>query len=284
MKLGYIFKFLVKPISDGIELVMKAMNSIVAKGLLFTLRKAREHLYFKARKVMSYFSPDHLFHLLIIKKNSREKNPKRRFTGIYKHNLWGNSESFSGNGSTLSYTKNIRTKLPLIFQKYNIKSVLDAPCGDFNWMKEVLKVWPNIQYIGGDVVSPLIERNSLSYANERTSFEVIDITKDKLPASDLMIVRDCLFHFSYSDLSLFLQNLSRSKIKYLLTSTYVLKDHHRNSNIMTGDFREIDVFAEPICFPKPPIESIDDWIPPFLPRQMCMFEVEALPKRIKLLQ
>jgi hypothetical protein len=37
------------------------------------------------------------------------------------------------------------------------QSLLDAGCGDFNWMRTV--DLPGIKYIGVDVVSDLIERN-----------------------------------------------------------------------------------------------------------------------------
>ena len=41
--------------------------------------------------------------------------------------------------------------------KYQIKSILDIPCGDFYWMKGLdLK---NINYVGADIVAPLIKKN-----------------------------------------------------------------------------------------------------------------------------
>lgn len=51
----------------------------------------------------------------------------------------GNSESKSGGGSTISSTTTLRHFLPIFFQKYNIKTILDIPCGDYNWMKMVEK-------------------------------------------------------------------------------------------------------------------------------------------------
>ena len=58
------------------------------------------------------------------------------FTHIYKNNKWGDKYSFSGSGSNLNQTKIILENLPRIINKYEIKSILDLPCGDFYWMKE----------------------------------------------------------------------------------------------------------------------------------------------------
>jgi len=69
------------------------------------------------------------------KKIFKHDSIEDRFTEIYKSNYWGSKESVSGIGSTLIYTENLRSKLPDLFQLYSIKSIFDAPCGDFNWMK-----------------------------------------------------------------------------------------------------------------------------------------------------
>src|SRR5215471_3655990 len=58
--------------------------------------------------------------------------PAEIFTGIYEQNIWKNSESRSGHGSTLEYTTAVRDALPTIFRDLKITSMVDAPCGDFN--------------------------------------------------------------------------------------------------------------------------------------------------------
>ena len=71
------------------------------------------------------------------------------FRKIYSTNEWGAKSSRSGPGSEIEMTTNIRRELPLLIEKYGIKSVVDIPCGDFNWMKEIVHLLPN--YIGGDI-------------------------------------------------------------------------------------------------------------------------------------
>jgi len=64
-------------------------------------------------------------------------NTKDKFTAIYKRNLWNNEESPSGGGSTVRRTIKIRHLLPGLLRLYNIKSICDAGCGDFNWMQHL---------------------------------------------------------------------------------------------------------------------------------------------------
>jgi hypothetical protein len=63
---------------------------------------------------------------------------KEIFTDIYKKNDWKNDESVSGNGSTLDATEGVRRELPRLFAKFHVKSLLDIPCGDCNWIKGYL--------------------------------------------------------------------------------------------------------------------------------------------------
>ncbi|MEW5551191.1 hypothetical protein ABGT22_14715 [Peribacillus frigoritolerans] len=119
---------------------------------------------------------------------------KELFTNIYKKNRWRNSESVSGTGSSLAQTKTLIQELPSIIKQLQIKKMIDAPCGDFNWMKEIYK---NTElYIGIDIVDEIIKRNKKKYRLKNVQFFHMDITKDRLPTGDLILCRDCLVHFS----------------------------------------------------------------------------------------
>ena len=50
----------------------------------------------------------------------------------------------------MEQTQNILEELPNVIKKYNIKSILDIPCGDFFWMKE--HNFKDVNYIGADIV------------------------------------------------------------------------------------------------------------------------------------
>jgi hypothetical protein len=85
-----------------------------------------------------------------------------KFTWIYINNWWDSNESLSGPGSTLKHTNNLRKELPKLVIDFNICSVLDAPCGDFNWMKVLLPTL-NVNYIGADIVQDLVDSNNAKY-------------------------------------------------------------------------------------------------------------------------
>jgi len=203
------------------------------------------------------------------------------FTQIYECNWWGSGESVSGTGSTLAYTTNLRQKLPEFFEKFSVHKVFDAPCGDFNWMRHVVRSC-EIDYVGGDIVPQLIQRNSTMYQSERTRFVVANVITDKLPQADLWICRDCLIHFSFNDILATFENFTRSEIDYLLTTTHLNANGFKNLDIRTGDARLIDLFSAPFFLPSECLYAIDDWLEPEVPRKMVLFNrrqiAEALPR------
>jgi hypothetical protein len=185
---------------------------------------------------------------------------KDRFSTIYDKKLWKSNESESGEGSEFSYTEKLRHELPALISDYNINVIVDAPCGDFNWMRFVLPKVDNVDYFGFDIVESVISSNNENYSTDKIHFEVADICKDHLPSCDLLIVRDCLFHLSYQDVERFLQNIQKVDYKYLLTSTHVVGEETKNSDIETGDFRLIDLFKIPFSFDsKHILQVIDDY-------------------------
>lgn len=196
---------------------------------------------------------------------------EERFTEIYKSpNYWGNRKTVSGHGSTMLATENLRSSLPALFEKFSVKRIFDAPCGDFNWMSDVTRK-SELEYIGGDIVSPLIEDLKSKYQDAKTKFVHIDLTKEAFPEADLMICRDCLFHLSFEDARRILQNFAASRISYLLTSTHVHASEFQNVDIVAGRFRPIDLFIAPYNLPREVLYRIDDWRPPYQPREMCLW-------------
>jgi hypothetical protein len=134
--------------------------------------------------------------------------------------------------------------------------MLDAPCGDFNWMKETVVTLE--QYIGVDIIPQLIARNQSLYGNERTRFVLLDLTRDELPRVDVILCRDCFIHFSDRHITAALRNFKRSGSTYLLTNTY--REWRQNENIRTGEFRYLNLRLPPFNFP-PPVRQLDEKSP-----------------------
>src|SRR5712692_373255 len=115
----------------------------------------------------------------------RGRNAEVIFSEIYERNLWGDTESASGRGSTLRRTTVIRSGLGTLLSDVGAKSLLDAPCGDFNWMRYT-ELGP-VTYIGADVVPSLIARNEQRYGREGRNFVILDITKGAIPKVSVIL-------------------------------------------------------------------------------------------------
>jgi hypothetical protein len=122
----------------------------------------------------------------------------------------------------------IRHEIPLLLKEFDVKRFMDAPCGDFYWMKHV--VLPVEQYIGVDIVEAIIKKNQATYTDPQHSFVCLDIIEDPLPPADLMLCRDCLVH--------------------LLTTTFTGRE--TNVDLGEGDiWRTLNLEQSPFHFPKP---------------------------------
>jgi SAM-dependent methyltransferase len=169
------------------------------------------------------------------------------FSDIYHNNSWGDPESVSGRGSTLWRTEVIRTELPSLLSALEVKSLLDAACGDFNWMQRV--DLGQVKYVGVDVVPELIKQNRLKYEAARRTFVVLDITRAKLPQSDVILCRDCFIHLSFRDIQVALDNFERSGSFFLLATTHI--DVRENTDVESGGWRPVNLCLPPFSFPAP---------------------------------
>lgn len=197
------------------------------------------------------------------------------FERIYEENRWGNNESRSGDGSDAKGTEAIRAALSTLLARYQITSLLDIPCGDFNWMR--LLDLSKIMYTGGDVVSDLVLQNEARYGRKGISFQVLDACRDTLPQSDLILCRDLLVHLSFKDVRATLQNFCRSGSKYLLTSTFTARDP--NTDIHTGQWRPLNLQRPPFSFPQPLeliVERCTEWNGYWADKCLGLWRVEHL--------
>lgn len=197
-------------------------------------------------------------------------SPREVFTEIYRRNIWGYQETASGGGSTLHYTQKLRQSLPGLIADLKIGTMLDLPCGDFHWMSEL--DLPVAHYIGCDIVPLLVQNARIRYGRPNREFRTVDLCRDPLPDADLLLCRDCFIHLSEDMILIAIENILRSNVKYLLTTTYPAGS---NRNIHNGDWFTLNLCAAPYNFP-PPIRVLDDWVPPFDRRHLALWEIESL--------
>ena len=172
---------------------------------------------------------------------------KEQFRVIYLNGGFGQSDSLSGSGSDLEATTVVRGILPQIIDEYKVKSMFDAPCGDWFWMRHV--DLSDVNYIGGDIVDELIDKNKKDYLRDNIQFVTTDLVDGELPKVDLILCRDCLIHLSNGDGVRAIKNMISSGSKYLLTTTFPMVQE--NIDLPGNFFRPINLEKPPFNLPTP---------------------------------
>jgi hypothetical protein len=127
-------------------------------------------------------------------------------------------ETVNGPGSMMDATENVRTLLPILLRQYDIRSMLDAPCGDCNWISRI--DLDGIEYTGWDLVPAIVRQNQSRWPGR--NFERVNLLKDfhKLPQVDLILCRDFTIHLTTEHVSRLLDKFKTSGVRYLLTTNY----------------------------------------------------------------
>jgi SAM-dependent methyltransferase len=169
-----------------------------------------------------------------------------RFELLHRLGVYHHPETFSGFASTLEETAALRAALPGLVAAHAVGSVLDIPCGDFHWLRQVTL---EVDYTGADIVPELVEANQRRHGGAHRRFVVLDATRDPLPEVDLILCRDLLIHLSLADGWAALRNFHRSGSRWLLTNHFAGREE--NPDILSGDFRPIHLCRPPFRFPPP---------------------------------
>lgn len=179
------------------------------------------------------------------------------FERIWSENMWGSAESRSGAGSELARTRDFRAGLERFLARVGARSLYDAPCGDFNWMRSV-SLPSGCEYQGADIVPPLVQSLQREYGREGRRFDVRDIVEVPPPDADIWLCRESLFHLSFEDASRVIDHWRASKVRYFLaTTTPTLRV---NRDIDTGGWRRVNLAIEPFNL-GPPDEQLPDAAP-----------------------
>jgi hypothetical protein len=102
----------------------------------------------------------------------------------------------------------------------------------------------------------------------------MDATRDPLPQADTILCREVLFHLSFADIWRLVENVRRSRSSLLIaTNDNSLK---YNADILTGDFRMLNLHKAPFFFPSPAQSIRDDSVLP--DRTLSVWKVADLPE------
>lgn len=205
------------------------MKSINNRALLASRTRFRE-----VAKSFLHADRTYLFSRLfrIAHRKYRLVTNRRRFAGktsydifaeVYKNGHWGNDSNsdgfYSGSGShDDDITRPYIQALSKFLLDMGKPDVVDIGCGDFAVGSQLRPYCGN--YIAGDIVDTLIERNRKKYADLDVDFRVIDIARDTIPSSKVLVVRQVLQHMSNADIKSFVLN-SLQTCQYMVVTEHI---------------------------------------------------------------
>lgn len=187
-------------------------------------------------------------------------SPEQTFSRIYRENRWASEESRSGVGSEMGRTNNVRAQLPWLLDLLGVRSILDAGCGDLNWMQH-LTFEP--EYVGVDVVSEIVSRLEAEHAGPGRRFACADVTADALPKCDLILCRTVLCHMPLEMVRRTLDNFKASGARWLLTTTYPFA--FPNKDVKLGGWWRLNLQAPPFNMSPPKLILPEDDLDPMTP-------------------
>lgn len=201
-----------------------------------------------------------------LRSRANTTNLQKTFSSIYAKGIWGGVEDGggSGSGSREACAVTAREVLRLVLFKYNLLSLLDAPCGGVHssWMRPTIFKMradlPCFSYFGVDAADAVVRHNSVALRqhNDWISFATVDLSAPPPgwthPGSyDLILSRDALQHLSYEKIAGTLSTYCSPAVgaKFLLVGSYL--SGAGNKPVVVGDVFEINLLQAPFSFPSP---------------------------------
>jgi hypothetical protein len=169
----------------------------------------------------------------IISRQRREfgqLDAEQAFERIYARNHWGgDSGDFdSGSGSVDAVTQSYVRVVRDFIAQHAVGSVVDLGCGDFRVGRQLAS--DSIDYVGVDIVRPLIERNRRLFAGPKVRFEQRNLIDDcDLPRAELALLRQVLQHLSNAEIERVLENCQR--YRYLIVTEHLPSDPRAIPNL-----------------------------------------------------
>ena len=168
------------------------------------------------------------------------------FTRIYESSEWGHPVSLhfkgsSGDGSSEEYNRDYIAFLKAFIRQQEIKSVVDAGCGDWRCGKAIYYK-TDVKYTGYDIYKEMIDSHNKIYQplSRFWTFEVKNCLTDTLSMADadLLIIKDVLQHWSDPEVRKFLDDMvALKKYKYILVINCA--DESRSMLMEAGGWRTL---------------------------------------------
>lgn len=163
----------------------------------------------------------------------------------------GLPETKCGGGSTIQATRHIREWLPIIFNELDIRVLVDAPCGDFNWMART--DLSDIEYYGVDYdIEHLRKAVAMLSEPERFApldahFLLLNILSDDIPDGDAIMCKDFFQHIPTKKVIYLLDKIT--KFRWLIATCH--NNHHNDDLAYDGGFRPLNLRIAPFNLGDP---------------------------------
>lgn len=166
------------------------------------------------------------------------------FDTIYKNAEWGKGDingGSSGHGSSPEINEMYISYLNEFIKKYNIHSIVDIGCGDWQIMNHIDLT--NVDYKGFDVVDEVINENNKLHKSSSINFYKTNLNDIyDYPSANLLICKDVLQHLDYENINHILSKLDKYDHVIIIND---FSDNTINHDISNGGYRELDLRTEP---------------------------------------
>jgi SAM-dependent methyltransferase len=189
------------------------------------------------------------------------------FSDIYENNTWATPEAgvrySSGPGSAAEITRGYEDfVVRFVESRPGIGRIVDIGCGDFQVSGRILaRLTKPVDYIGCDIAKNVIAYNQQQHGRAGVSFRHLDVTRDPLPAGDLVTVREVFQHLSNDAIHAALANLARAFELAIVTEAQPVSPVAPNLDIASG-YRTRDGLASGVYLDQPPfgLRIIDEYV------------------------
>lgn len=168
------------------------------------------------------------------------------FTKIYATDAWGKG---SGAGSVPSHCLKWIEFVRQFIRKEKLQSVVDLGCGDWQFSPYIYHDL-QVDYVGYDVVLPVIEANRQRWGEQGYKFEHLEFSTcvPEIQDAELYIIKDVLQHWSSSRISRFLREVltTKPRLRYLLLCNCAEPEDWPEDDIGDGGWRPLFAARSPL--------------------------------------
>ncbi|HSX20388.1 MAG TPA: class I SAM-dependent methyltransferase [Gammaproteobacteria bacterium] len=174
----------------------------------------------------------------------QDKHYVQVFSEIYATDEW---QGGSGPGSNPQNAAPYMTLLQQYFYDPRFNVIVDLGCGDWQIMRNI-QIPDGKKYLGFDVVPSVIETNERQFTKSNVGFYHITglrAFKAKNISGDLLIVKDVMQHWPFSEIEYFIMKILPNFKYALITNQYEINDPLHNRDMPMGPYHSLGLLGPP---------------------------------------